>query len=189
MILRKLIPLFLACAAISLPAWAEVIPYMLIPEKSHLKFVAMQNDAPVTGQFKDFTTAIRFDYDRPENGSITAEVKTGSLATDYEEVEKNLRLPEWLSTEAFPVATFRTTKISKMPMSYNYYADGELTLRGRTVPVSINFQIKDYGDMAIAEGFATLKRNDFGVGQGEWAKTDAVKNEVRVEFRIAAKKK
>ncbi len=169
-------------------ALAEPVKFNLIKDKSHLKFVAMQNNAPVGGRFADFDTEINFDFTRAESGKIKATVKTGSVATDYEEVEKNLKLPEWLATEAFPEAKFETTKITQIPNTMDYYAEGNLTIRDKTVPVMLNFQIKQYDDTAIAEGYATVKRNDFGVGQGEWVKTDTIKNEVRVEFRIVAKK-
>ena len=169
-------------------AVAAPVSYELIKEKSQLKFVAIQNNAPVTGMFKEFDAEISFDYTRPQDGKIKATIKTGSVTTDYEEVEKNLKLPEWLAVEMFPEAKLETTLISQIPSSNNYYAEGKLTLRDKTMPIVLNFQIKDFGDTAIAEGYATVKRSDYGVGQGEWANADVVKNEVRVEFRINAKK-
>ncbi len=169
-------------------AFAAPVKYELIKEKSHLKFVAIQNNAPVTGVFNEFDAEISIDYVKADEGKIKATIKTGSVSTDYEEIEKNLKLPDWLAVNAFPDAKYETTKIMQVPGSTDYYAEGNLTLRDKTVPVMLNFQIKDYGDTAIAEGYATVKRNDFGVGQGDWVKTDVIKNEVRVEFRIAAKK-
>lgn len=186
--MRKLLLGCVLAAGMSSSASAEPVKFTMIKEKSHLKFVAMQNNAPVTGKFNEFDTDISFDFTRVQDGKIKAVVKTGSVSTDYEEVEKNLRLPDWLAVEAFPEATFETTKISQIPESNDYYAEGNLKLRDKTVPIMLNFQLKDYGDVTIAEGYATIKRNDFGVGQGEWTKVDVVKNEVRVEFRIAAKK-
>ena len=186
--MRKLILGLAVLAGMQQPAWAEPVAYELIKEKSHLKFVAIQNNAPVSGRFTDFTTDIQFDFNAPEKSKIKALVKTGSVSTDYEEVEKNLKLPQWLSVEAFPDATFETTKINQIPNSKDYYAEGKLKLRDKTVPINLNFQIKDYGDTVVSEGYATIRRTDFGVGQGEWAGTDVVKNEVRVEFRITAKK-
>lgn len=186
--MRKIILGFVLAVGLFNAASAEPVKFAMIKEKSHLKFVAMQNNAPVTGKFNEFDTDISFDFTRVQDGKIKAVVKTGSVSTDYEEVEKNLKLPEWLAVEAFPEAVFETTKISQIPDTKDYYAEGTLKLRDKTVPITLNFQLKDYGDVTIAEGYATVKRGDFGVGQGEWTKPDVVKNEVRVEFRITAKK-
>jgi polyisoprenoid-binding protein YceI len=171
------------------PAWAEAPAYSMIKEKSFLKFVAIQNNAPVEGKFDNFTADIHFNSSKPEEGSIAVEVAVGSLVSGNEEVAKNLKLPEWLSIEMFPKAVFKSKTISRMPMSNNYYADGDLTLRGKTVPVVLNFQLEEHDNgRTIATGFVTLHRKDFGVGQGQWASDDVVKDEVRVEFRIVADK-
>lgn len=167
-----------------------VVPaYSVIKEKSFLKFIATQNSAPVQGAFDDYTADIRFDPEHAEASSIKAEIATGSIRTADEEIAKNLKLADWLDVSNFPKAVFECKKLTRMPSTDSYYGDGTLTLRGKTVPVVINFQMEHFdGDNAVAKGYVTLRRKDFGVGQGQWAKDDPIRNEVRVEFRIAAKK-
>jgi polyisoprenoid-binding protein YceI len=76
-----------------------------------------------------------------------------------------------------------------MPGSDNYYANGDLIIRGKKVPVILNFFMEHFDEKnAVASGSISIARNDFGVGQGEWSRDDVVKNEVRVQFRIAAEK-
>ncbi len=172
-----------------LPAFADAPAYKLVKDKSSLKFYAINNGAPVEGEFKDFSADIKFNRDKPEESKITVEVSTASVFTDYEEVAKNLISKDWLAVSEFPKAVFTSEKISKMPNSDNYYADGTLKLRDKTIPVMLNFQVQFVDDKnAIAKGFVTLRRSDFGVGQGEWKKDDVVKNEVRVEFRVVAER-
>lgn len=178
-------PLML-CSSI---ASAKPVGYDLVKDKSSLKFVAMQNSAPVTGQFTDFDADILFDFDRPQDGKIMAVVKIGSLTSSYDKAQEFALTKDWLSAEAFPEASFASTKISRIPGTESYYAEGELTLRGKTVPSTLNFQIERLGDTAIANGFLTVSRSKHGVGQGEWAKDDVVKDQVRAEFRIVAKQK
>src|SRR4051812_33197137 len=108
-------PLFVA------PAFADAPAYTLVKDKSFLKFIAIQNSAPAEGKFTDFTADIHFDHDKPELSSITVEVNTGSITATNEDVEKNLKLPDWLSVDAFPKAVFKCTKLSHMPQSENYY--------------------------------------------------------------------
>jgi len=190
--MRRILILWLVASAFCIaPAVrADVPAYSVIKEKSTLKFFAIQNSAPVEGKFNDFIADIRFDPNHLDQSSITVEVNIGSVSTNDDDIAKNLKLPEWLNTDAFPKAVFTCKKLTRMPQSDNYYADGQLTLRGKTMPVVLNFQMEHFdATSAIAKGSVTLHRNDFGVGQGEWAKDDVIKDEVRVEFRIAAEKK
>ena len=165
------------------PAWA------LVRGKSFLKFFAIQNGAPVAGAFKDFTADIHFDHDQLSKSGITVEVDTGSVTAASSDVQDNLKNPDWLSVAQFPKAVFKCTKLTRFPNSENYYADGQLSLRGKMVPVVLNFQMEHLDDhRAVVTGYITLHRRDFGIGQGQWAKDDVVKDEVRVEFRVVAEK-
>lgn len=185
---------FIACFVVFTFGWgagavAGVDKYELVREKSALKFFAIQNGAPLEGKFNEFSAVIMFDPEKPELSSIDAEVSVGSVEVANQDVAANIRLPEWLSVDAFPKAKLVVQKLSKFPSSMNYYGDGELTLRGQKKPVTINFQITHIDDDgAVAKGYFTLKRADFGVGQGQWAKDDVIKNEVRVDFRVYARK-
>lgn len=188
--MHKILALIIAFSvALAFPALADAPAYKLIKEKSSLKFYAINNGSPVQGQFKDFSAAINFDRENLEDSKITVEVQTASVATDYDEVAKNLLSKDWLATADFPKAIFISKAIKRMPSSDNYYADGTLKLRDKTLPVMLNFQLQfPDGKTAIANGYITIRRSDFGVGQGQWAKDDVVKNEVRIEFRVVAEK-
>ena len=189
--LRTLIP-WLAVSAlfIAFAALADVPAYALVKEKSFVKFFAIQNGAPVEGSFKNFTADIHFDPKQLDQSSITVEVNTGSVNVANDDVMQNVKMPEWLSVQAFPKAVFSCKKLSRFPDADNYYADGELTLRGKTVPVALNFQMEHMDDhKAVANGYVTLHRHDFDIGQGEWSRDDVIKDEVRVEFRVVAEKK
>ncbi len=180
----------LSCLLIVAQARADVPSYAVVKEKSFLKFSAIQNSAPVQGKFSDFTAEIKFDPEHLDESSIKVEVALASVSVASEEVQSNIKMPDWLSVDAFPKAVFNCKQFTRMPTSNNYYANGQLTLRGKTVPVVLNFQMEHFDEKnAVATGYVTVRRSDFGVGQGEWARDDVVKNEVRIEFRIAAEKK
>ena len=187
--MRRILTSTLVASLLCLPAFAEAPHYKLIKEKSSLKFYAIQNGAPLQGEFKEFTADIDFSADKPQDSKVSVTVDTKSVSASYGEVEQNLKLPDWLSVEKFPKATFKAEKFIRIPSTDSYNTEGKLTLRGKTIPVTLNFKMEYVDDKsAIAKGYATLKRNDFGVGQGQWGKEDVIKNEVRVEFRIAAEK-
>lgn len=189
--MRKILIPWLAASFLLLApsALADAPSYKLIKEKSFIKFFAIQNSASIEGRFAEFSGDITFDPDHLDQSKVTIEVQTGSIAMSNEEVLANVKTADWLSVQAFPTAVFTSKKISRMPSTNNYYIDGQLTLRGQTLPVVLNFTMEHFESTnAIATGYITLQRKDFGVGQGEWAKDDVVKDAVRVEFRVAAEK-
>jgi len=169
---------------------ADLPTYEIVKNKSFLKFNAIQNDAPIEGKFTDFTAEIHFDPDHLQDSSVKVEVNLGSVVVQSPDVLQNIKAPDWLSVEAFPKATFLCKKFTRMPASNNYYADCQLTLRGKTVPVVLNFQMEHFDSKgAVVTGYVSLHRLDFGIGQGEWSHDDVVKDEVHVEFRVAAERK
>ena len=174
---------------VPLGALADIPAYKVIKEKSFLKFFAIQNNAPIEGRFNDFTADIHFDPDHLDQSSANVEVSTGSVIVESQDVLTNIKMPEWLSVAAFPKATFTCKKFTRMPQTNNYYADGQLTIRDKTVSAVLNFQMEHFDDKnAVATGYVSIHRNDFGIGQGEWSHDDVIKNEVRIEFRIAAER-
>src|SRR5271154_6720261 len=85
--------LFVAFAAL---ADVQPVPsYTLVKEKSFLRFFAIQNGAPVAGEFKDFTADIHFDPKQLDKSSISVEVNTDSISSADDDIVKNLKLPEW----------------------------------------------------------------------------------------------
>lgn len=186
--IAKLLLVFVLCLY-PMQALAQVAQYKLVKEKSFLKFFAIQNNAPIEGRFKDFTADIRFDPDKVEQSSLSAEVPIASIEMSNEDVLKNITLPEWLSADLFPKATFVSTKFFRMPSSNNYIVNGDLTIRGKKVPAVLNFRMEHFDSKnAVASGYISIQRKDFNIGQGEWSRDDVIKNEVRIEFRIAAEK-
>lgn len=160
---------------------------MVEGKKNTLKFVATMNGAPIEGEFKDFAVDILFSPNDLAKSKVKVEVKTASVSAANEDVATNIVLPEWLSVEAFPKAVFTSKTFSHMPATDNYYVDGELSLRGKTVPMVLNIQLEYVDDIRVlATGYATLRRSQFGVGQGQWESADVIQDEVRVEFRLLA---
>jgi polyisoprenoid-binding protein YceI len=190
--MRRILILWLAASALFMPSavHAEVPSYAVIKDKSFIKFFAIQNNASVEGKFSDFTADIRFDPENLAESSIRVEVDMNSISVVNPQVLDMLKMPDWLSIKAFPKAVFVSRKIDRIPDTDSYYAEGDLTLRDKTEPVSLNFVMEHFtGSSALAVGSVTLQRLKFGIGQGQWAADDVIKDAVRVEFRITAEKK
>jgi polyisoprenoid-binding protein YceI len=68
-------------------------------------------------------------------------------------------------------------------------AKGTLTIRNKTLPVTLNFTADQRTpDSAVIKGSTVLERTAFGVGQGEWSSVNEIKNGVTVNFVVAAAK-
>lgn len=169
-----------------LPAlsFAQIPSWDINLETSNLSFTATQNNAPAAGSFKSFTASVEFDKENLEKSKVKVIIDMRSVYADYEDLVLTLKMPEWFDVEKFPEATFESTKFSKS-VNGTYQAEGNLTIRDKTKPVIIDFTIKKYTEKElIIEGETTIKRTDFGIGQGEWASTDEVKDPVRIHFKL-----
>ena len=171
-------------------AFAAVPSWKIIPTESQLNFSATQNDAPVTGKFKRFTGNIQFDRDNLANNKVDIIVDTGSLSTAYGDLTTTLLTSDWLSIKLFPTAEFKAIQFKKTGEK-SYLAIGTLKIRNKIQPIIISFSEEETGvkDKVRIKGSTALKRTVFGVGQGEWASTKEVKDEVAVNFVVTAVRK
>jgi len=186
--IRKSIILFFT-ALVPIVAIADVPNWQIVPDKSTISFTAIQNNAPVSGSFSSFTGDIQFDPNQLATSKVSITVDMNSVTASYADVATNLKTPDWFDVKLFPQAVFTAAKFTKTENN-SYQADGTLTIKGKTVPITLSFVMEEYSQtQAKAKGSATIKRTAFGIGQGEWAKTDTIKDEVKVEFTLLANRK
>ena len=178
--------LFLLGCLLSNFALAAIPVWHIDPNKSALSFTAIQQGAPVSGKFKTFTGDITFDPEQLNASKIRIVVAMDSVSTDYEDLEETLRNVDWFDVKLFPQATFIADHFIQVAPK-TYQADGVLTIRDKSEPTKVTFVLEDFSKTnALVKGQATLKRTQFGVGQGEWAATDDVADDVQVDFTLAA---
>ncbi|MDF3054438.1 MAG: uncharacterized protein K0Q74_345 [Gammaproteobacteria bacterium] len=167
-------------------AIADTTPHWtIIPSQSTLTFTATQNGAPVKGSFKTFSGDIGFDPEKMDGNHVKIDIDMNSIDTSYKEMSDTLKAADWFNIKVFPHATFVADQFTKMADG-KYQANGKVTIRDKSVPAVLVFELKKAGANMLAEGSTTLKRNDFGVGQGDWQSTKEVKNEVVVKFTLVA---
>jgi polyisoprenoid-binding protein YceI len=63
-------------------------------------------------------------------------------------------------------------------------ATGKLTIKGTSQPVTAPFTLVQAAGTRTVEGEFTLKRLAFRIGEGPWADTDTVADDVLVRFRF-----
>lgn len=177
--LTLLIPLSIAAA----PQW------QIVPNESELTFTATQNGAPVYGKFKKFTGDINFDPHQLNTSAVKIVVDMNSVSDSYNQLVTTLKGKDWFDVQHFPQTIFKSTEFTKTGEN-TYQSKGMLTIRDKTLPVTVNFLLDSYSpSKAHAKGSATISRTAFGVGQGEWANTSTIKDNVQVNFTLSGVKK
>lgn len=167
-------------------AFATAPQWSILPAESSITFTAIQNNAPVSGEFKKFSGNIQFDPEQLDSSQVDIIIDMNSITSSYGEVADTLKTPDWFSTKQFPQGIFKAHEFKKTGNN-TFQANGELTIRDKTAPVTLTFVLEEYNAQKLrAIGTTTLKRSVFGVGQGEWAKSDVVKDEVQIKFVINA---
>jgi len=179
--------LVIICAPImslaSIPTW------QIIPTNSSLTFTATQNGAPVTGTFKTFSGEINFDPNQLSASKVKIIIDVASVSDAYNQLADTLKTSDWFNVKTFPQAIFQSTEFSKTKDG-SYESKGTLAIRDKTLPVMLTFTLEEYSQThARIKGSTMIKRTAFGVGQGEWADTKAVKDDVQINFTIVAVKK
>lgn len=176
-----------------LSAGALAAQFSVIPEESTVTFEATQNNVPVKGSFALYTADIRFNPGNMAENSASFEISLDSLKSDYDEVASTLKGVDWFNSAAYPKALFRSERFIHVK-DKEYQVSGTLNLKGRTKPVTLDFTLDSYSPDETAKiitakihGTTVIKRTEFGVGEGEWAKTDTVKDAVTLRFSLTAK--
>ena len=147
-----------------------------------LEFSGTQAGAKFTGAFGKFRVKLDFDPANPAQGSLDVIVETGSVNTQDAERDEVLRSPDFFWVEKYPEATYHATRFERAGSAWR--APGELTVRGVKKPVPIVFTLTPLAGGSAMKGSATLKRLAFGLGQGDWASTEWVGDDVEVRFDL-----
>lgn len=170
-------------------AKASVPEWKIIPSESSITFTGIQNDAPASGKFKKFSGEIRLDPNQLNASKVRIVIDMNSVSTSFSDFTSTLITSDWFNVTLFPQAVFESTHFTKLGEN-KYQANGTLTIRDKTIPVTLTFVAEELSKTkGRVKGSTTLKRTVFGVGQGEWADTEAVKDDVQVNFTITAASK
>lgn len=151
---------------------------------SELAFVTRMMGAPVEGRFTRWQAQLQFDPRRPAAAQITLRVDMTSARFPAAEVSAEAQRPVWFDGARFAEARFQSTAVK--PLADNRFEiEGRLELKGRTHDLRVPVALARYGNSASATGSFVIRRLDYGVGDGEWADTSLVANDVQVRFRLA----
>jgi polyisoprenoid-binding protein YceI len=168
-------------SALIAPALAQ---QTVVPERSEISFVTKQMGVPVAGTFSKWSATLAFDPKSPEQGKVSFTIDTASATFGAPDVDAEVPKAPWLNAAKFPQASFQSSAI-KATGPGRYEVTGKLSIKGATQDVVVPLTLKQAGANTTASGGFTIKRLDFKVGEGEWADTSMVANDVAVKFKLA----
>ena len=163
------------------------VQWSMQSKESQLTFVGTQAGAPFEGKFEKFTADIKFDPKDLANNRVDVKIDTASVNSRDGERDSSLKGADLFAVKQYPTAQYVADKFTDKGKGH-YAATGKLTLRNVTKDVPIEFTFEEKDGAAWLKGSASIKRLDFGVGQGDWKDTETVANEVKVKFALLLKK-
>ena len=183
MTFSRLISAFLtvALAAAALPAAAQ---QKLLQAQSSIAFEIKQMGVPVQGHFKKFDAQINFDAVKLATSKVTFTVDIASATLGAPEMDSKLPKATWFNTAKFPQAQFTSSAFNALGGG-KYEVAGKLAIKGQSRDVTVPLAMTQAGATTTASGVLPIKRLAFKIGEGDWADTSMVADDVQVRFTLA----
>lgn len=182
------LPKFLTAAtwaAITLAGSASAMAQQkLLPAQSEIVFVSKQMGVPVEGRFKKFDAQISFDPTKPSTSKMAFTIDVGSATLGAPESDAELPKASWFNTSKFPQATFQSAAVKGLGGG-KFEVSGKLNIKGSVQNLVVPVALTQSGTITTATGAFTLKRLAFKIGDGEWADTSMVADDVQVKFKLS----
>lgn len=153
---------------------------------SKLGFTVLWAKQPFSADFKSWRANIDFDPASLAASKADVTIAVGSMSSGDPETDASIKGAIGFAVSKFPTAHFAATGFTHKSGNA-YVAQGNLTLKGVTRPVTLPFTLTIDGKQAHMTGSATVMRNQFDVGSGEWSKPDPVAWDVKVNIDIIAR--
>jgi len=138
------------------------------PSHSSIEFVARHLVvSKVKGRFGAFEGTITIDPADPLASTVEVTIQVASIGTGEEQRDAHLRSPDFFDAEQFPTITFRSTALRAD--GDDYAVDGDLTIKGVTRPVTLDFEYNGSspdpwgGTRAGFSADTDINRRDFGL--------------------------
>lgn len=143
--------------------------YTIDPAHSRIGFVARHAMVTkVRGSFNEFAGTGYFDAEDPSKSHLELTIKAASIDTRNPDRDAHLRSNDFFDMEQFPEIRYVSTSVEKVD-EWTYKVTGDLTIKGVTRPVTIDFElggsVRDpWGNQRLGlEGSTVVNRKDWGI--------------------------
>jgi len=148
-----------------------------------LTFTFIQADDANQGSFGKFLTDMSYDEKNLAGSRLTVTVQIGSVTTQDKDRDDTLKSADLLDAAKFPTARYTATSLA-CNAGGAIEAVGKLQLHGVTRDLRVPLQIRSTAGGIEISGETSIKRLDYGIGQGDWKSTDEVGDEVKLQFKV-----
>jgi polyisoprenoid-binding protein YceI len=171
--------------------------YAIDPAHSRIGFVARHAMVTkVRGSFNEFEGSGYFDAEDPTKSNLELVIKAASIDTRNADRDGHLRSNDFFAMDEYPEIRFKSTSVEQTGDA-EYRVTGDLTLKGVTKPVTVDFDytgaaVDPFGNQRIGlEGTTTINRKDWGVTWNAPLETGGVlvSEKVTLEFEVSAVRK
>jgi len=187
MTVRRL-SIFALLAVLAVPVQAAD-RYRIDTEYSNIHFTVPYDFmilGQLRGEFGDFDGEILYDAEEPSNSAVVVEIVTSSVDTRFEARDIGLKSDTYLAVETFPLVRFEGRAFERQ--GRQWILTGELTMRGISHEVEVEFELLDLGETLVAHGSSVVSREAFDV-QGPVLSGDIViGDEVLIELHLVLRR-
>ena len=172
-----------APAAPAAPAATATATRYMQAKGGSLAFAFVQAGAENTGAFRQFATELQYDANRLAASSLKVTVQIASLDTQDKDRDTELQGADLLDAKKYPTAQFVASSFAK-GANGGVEAVGKLTLRGITHDLRLPLSIHSTANGVELSGETTIRRLEYGVGQGDYKSTEWVGDEVKLQYKV-----
>lgn len=171
-----------AFVAASLTAAAADTKYALTGENTKLTFVGKKPDGKHEGGFSKLSGSATVSGDDVTTLKAEVTIDTDSLYSDDPKLTAHLKNADFFDVKNNPKATFKVTKVEKGDKVYN--VTGELTMLGKTKPISFPASIVVDGGLLQVSSSFPIDRTLWGMNYGK----GKIDDQVDLTIAVTAKK-
>lgn len=168
---------------------ANAATWVLDQDDSTVIFQYSYSDTPYQGEFTNIDAVFELDPANPADCKFEVTIPIIDMQIDDEETLSYMLDFELFDVDRFPTATFVADSCS-LESANSFVSEGQLTIRDVTQPMTFPFdlEVDTSGDEVRFHmtSEVVLQRLDYGVGQGYFANTSAVPNDVTVIVDVYA---
>jgi polyisoprenoid-binding protein YceI len=146
----------------------------------------------VKGRITDIEGTIHSDEKNPQNSSVEAVLRAGSLDSRTDQRDQHLRSADFLDVEKFPEIKFRSTRIQGDKESFKL--TGDLTIRDVTKPITLDVEFEGKskdpwgGERVGFSAKGKIDRREFGLTWNQALETGGVVvgNDIKISLEVEA---
>lgn len=153
--------------------------------KSHIRFSGTHTGEAFTGAFKKWDGTIIFHGNKPEESHARIAIDLASAETGNKTYDKTLPQADWLNSAKESDAVFETTAFRSLG-SDAFEVEGNLTIRGVTLPVTLKATITIDGDVGTFKAATTVNRLAYNIGKQSDAKAEWISQDIPLDIVVVA---